>query len=160
MDLSRSRMLTHRTSWGRTLFAFEDSGYFGYGDLNTERRWVYLGDSLAVGTEFTLQIVPDLADDIWLYGRIWSIGDRSVNGVTWHNVVECMYAFDFGVQEAVDEDGNIVDYFHSYIYGTTLFVPEVGPIACDERHMLAPDGVLQDAPPSYDIVVRLAGPVN
>ena len=32
----------------------------------------YLDGDLAVGTEFSMQLVPDLADDIWLYGRIWS----------------------------------------------------------------------------------------
>ncbi len=134
---------------GSYAFAFEDSGYFGYGDISTHHSWVYLADDVAVGTEFSLQLVPEILDDAWLYGRVWSVGDRVVEGVAWDNVVECMYAVDLGVQAVMNEDGESVGSVRVYFYGTTLFVPEVGPIACDERHVLAPEDVLQDPVASY-----------
>ncbi len=53
----------------------------------------------------------------------------------------------------------MIGSYRTYYYGSTLFVPEFGPIACDERHLLAPDGVLGDPLlPSYEEYrCRLAG---
>jgi len=129
---------------GAYAFAYEDSGYYGYGDLNTEHAWTYLEGDLSVGSEFALQLVSDLTDDVWLYGRIWSIEDREIAGVTWSHALESMYVVDLGVQIVTDDEGNQIGYFRSYMYGTTIFVPDVGPVACHERHVLAPDDILQD----------------
>jgi hypothetical protein len=143
---------------GAYAFAFEDSGYYGYGDLSDRHSWIYLEGDLAVGTEFSIQLVPELIDNAWLYGRIWAVGDRVVEGVAWSNVVECMYAIDLGVQTSTDENGEVIGSYRTYYYGATLFVPEFGPIACDERHVLAPEGVLGDPLPSYEEYrCRLAG---
>jgi hypothetical protein len=125
-------------------FAFEDSGYYGYGDLNTDHSWVFLEGDLAVGAQFSMQLIPDIVDDIWLYGQIWAIGDRAIDGVTWPNVLECMYAIDMGVVEFIDESGDIVGEFRQYIYGSTLYAPGFGPIASQERQIFVPDQVLQD----------------
>ena len=62
---------------GGYAFAFEDSGYYWYGDLSNRHSWIYLeGDLLTVGTEFSIQLVPEFIDDAWLYGRIWAVGYR------------------------------------------------------------------------------------
>jgi len=128
---------------GAYAFSHEDDGYYGYGDLSTHHSWVYLEGSLDVGSQFSLQLIPDLVDDIWLYGQVWSIGDRTINGVTWPNVLECMYAIDLGLVEVTDENGSVIGEFRSHIYGATLFAPEFGPIACQERRALAPDSILE-----------------
>jgi hypothetical protein len=127
---------------GAYAFAAEDSGYFGYGDLNTQHAWVYLEGDLEVGSTFSLQLVPDLTDDVWLYGEIWSVGDREVGGVQYANVVECMYLVDMGIANVTDAYGNPEGEFRSYMYGVTLFVPELGPVACQERRIVAPDEVV------------------
>lgn len=114
-------------------FAYEDSGYYGYGDVNEGHSWVYLEGDLDVGSQFSMQLLPDLTDDIWLYGRIWSIADRVVAGVEWRNVLECMYAIDMGIMEATNDAGEVVGHFRDYIYCTTLYAPGVGPIMSRER---------------------------
>jgi len=114
-------------------FAFEDSGYYGYGDLNPRHSWVYLEGDLDVGSEFSMQLVPELMDDIWLYGQVWSIADRVVAGIAWQNVLECMYAIDLGVAVATDENGEPIGEYRSFIYGATLYAPGTGPIASRER---------------------------
>ncbi len=129
---------------GAYAFAYEDTGYYGYGDLDTAHAWTYLEGDLTVGSGFTLQLVPDLANDIWLYGRVWSVGDREIAGVTWPNALEAMYVVDFGIQIVTNEMGEEIGSFHSYFYGTTVFAPAVGPIACLERHVLIGDGILQE----------------
>jgi hypothetical protein len=146
---------------GAYAFAFEDSGYFGYGDLDDHHSWVYLAGDLEVGSEFSLLLAPELIDDVWLYGKIWSVGDRIVDGVIWHDVVECLYAVDLGIVQATGEDGDLLGTARNYYYGTTLFVPAVGPIACDERHVWISTDLLQEPWTSYEEYhCRLAGPGN
>lgn len=118
-------------------FACEDSGYYGYGDLDRRHAWTYLAGDLSPGSEFSLQLVPALADDIWLHGRIWSVGAYSQDGHTWPNAVEVMYRVDLGLNEEVDENGDPLGYSRPLMYGVTVFVPEVGPVASLERHELA-----------------------
>lgn len=127
-------------------FAVEDSGYFGYGDIDQNHSWVFLTDDLEVGAEFAHQLVPGLAEDIWLYGRVWSVGDFTVGETTYHQALECMYVIDLGIQEVVDEEGNILASGRSYSYGRTVFVPEVGPVFCQERRALLSSDSLQDDP--------------
>ena len=81
-----------------------------------------------------MQLVPDIADDIRLYGRIWSIADRVVAGVEWRNVLECMYAIDMGIMEATNDTGEVVGHYRYYIYCATLYAPGVGPIMSRERN--------------------------
>jgi len=131
-------------SLGSCAFAFEDSGCYAYGDLSTDHSWIFLEGDLTVGSGFELQLVPELADDIWLRGRIWAVGDRTVGGESWSNVLECLSVIDLGVQVATDEQGDPVGEVRSYIFYTTLYAPGFGPIMSVERQVLAPDGILQD----------------
>lgn len=144
---------------GGYAFAAEDTGYFGYGDIDANHSWVYLGSSLEVGTEFSIQLLPAFTDDIWLYGRIWSQGNLTVGSRQFENVVECMYLVDFGQQDIIDEEGNLVGTFNPYLYGTTHFAPEVGPIKGLERNRLAPvPNPMGDGYPStIDYVLDLVG---
>ena len=135
---------------GSCAFAYEDSGYYAYGGFGTRHSWVFLEGSLREGSEFSLQLLPGFVDDIWLYGRIWEIGDRTVDGVEWSNVLECMYALDLGVQVVTDDQGEPIGEFRSYIYFTTLYAPGFGPIMSVERHVLAGDSALQD----WESVIR------
>ncbi len=126
-------------SLGDYAFAYEDSGYFGYGDLDTGHSWVYLAGSLEAGTEFSHQLVPSIADDVWLHGRVWSRGDLTVGGRLYRNAVEVMYVVDLGESDVVDENGDPIGVFRSYIYGTVHYVPGVGPVKGLERHVEGPN---------------------
>ena len=81
----------------------EETGIFSYGDLDIDPSWIYLESDLSVGHEFQMQLVPMLADDIWLFGEIWSRGTFTAGGIQYENCVECMYAVDMGVLEATDK---------------------------------------------------------
>jgi hypothetical protein len=140
---------------GTMPFAYEDSGYYGYGDLHREHSWILLEGDLSVGSEFSMLLVPMLAQDIWLYGRIWSVRDRFISGRRWENVVECMYVVDLGTQSVTDDNGNLLGYSRGYWYGTVLYVPTVGPIACDERHVWGPSNSIMGAQPGGVNVYRI-----
>jgi hypothetical protein len=123
---------------GGYCFSAEEDGYYGYGDIDQDHSWVYLAEGVAVGTEFSLQLVPALADDVWLTGKVWSLGDRTVSGVDYANVLEVMYLVDMGMTTVTDETGNLVGTMHPYIYGHSFFVPDLGPVAGVERRVLPP----------------------
>lgn len=140
---------------GTMAFAFEDSGYYGYGDLHRDHSWIELEGDLTAGSEFSMLLVPMLAEDIWLYGRIWSVRDRVLGGRRWENVVECMYVVDLGTQAVTDDNGNLLGYSRGYWYGTVLYVPTVGPIACDERHVWGPSNSIMGPQPGGVNVYRI-----
>ena len=77
-------------------FAYEDSGYYGYGDIDQNHSWVYLEGDLRPGAEFSFQLAAGLTNEVWLHGRVWSVGRRTFGGRTYSNVLECMYVLDFG----------------------------------------------------------------
>lgn len=118
---------------GGYAFAYEDSGYYSYGDLDRDHSWVYLEGELRAGHEFSLQLVPRLADDIWLHGRIWSVRNRSIDGRRYADVVECMYVVDMGLQTLTDEQGAPRGEYRPYLSAVTWFVPGIGPVAGRER---------------------------
>lgn len=121
---------------GGPAYAYEDSGYYSYGDVDLGHSWVYLEAPPRPGTEYSLQLVPALADDVWLHGRVWSVRDRAFGGVRYANVVECLLVIDLGVETVTDEQGQPLGDFRSYIYGRIFYAPATGPVAFQERHVL------------------------
>ena len=144
---------------GGYCFSAEDEGYYGYGDVDRNHSWVYLEGSVAVGTEFSLQLVPALTDDVWLYGKVWSLGDRTVNGVAYENVLEVMYVIDMGEAQLTDESGTVLGTTHPYMYGHNFFVPELGPVAGVERRVFPPLTPVEKMPGGeyYEFVMGLVG---
>jgi hypothetical protein len=139
---------------GGYAFAFEDSGFYGYGDLNTLHSWIYLQDGLRPGTEFSLQLAPSLMDDVWLHGRVWSVRTREVGGRRYQDVVECLYAIDLGQSTATDENGEPVGVFNSMLYGLLYYAPGVGPVSLIERSVVTTRTVYNPAG------VRVAGEIR
>ena len=143
---------------GGYAFSAEEEGYFSYGDLDQNHSWVYLEGDLTVGSEFSLQLVPVIADDIWLYGRVWSVEERTIGGRIFENVLECMYVVDFGESTATDENGNVIAAIYPYFYGVTLFAPDLGPVAGIERRVEFNFSVIRDPEPAmFEYVMDLVG---
>jgi len=121
---------------GGGAFAYEDSGYYGYGDLYRDHSWTYLEGELKPGRSFSLQLVAGLADDIWLHARIWSVQTRRLDGTRYANLLECMYVIDLGLQTMMDDSGEPAGSVRPYIYGTVWYAPQIGPVGCRERSHL------------------------
>lgn len=130
-----------------------------YGDLNLDVSWKYLVADLDPGSEFSMQPVPDLADDVFLHARVLRRhrGDRRRDegranaGMT--NAVEVLYVVDFGSSFATDEDGNELGFTRFYSYGTITYVPHVGPIRSYERSLVQSGRPLD--PGLYEMAIRL-----
>ena len=144
---------------GGYCFSAEEEGYYGYGDIDQNHSWVYLEGDVAVGTEFSLQLVPALADDVWLYGKVWSLGDLTVSGIDYENVLEIMYVIDMGETQVTDEGGTTIGTSHPYMYGNSFFVPELGPVAGVERRVFPPLEPVEKAYGAeyYEYVMDLVG---
>ncbi len=143
---------------GPGAFAYEGDGYFAYGELDTLHSWTYLQDSLEPGTEFSQQLVPAIADDIWQHGRVWSVGSLRVGGRTFANAVECMTVVDLGESMVTDETGAELGTFHAYMYGVVYYAPEVGPVALRQREVHQPGPSYPDGEAGMtEFVLDLAG---
>ena len=116
----------------------------GYGDLNADLSWLYLKAPLRTGSTFTMQLVPDIADNIWLHGLIerqlaWTQGET-----TYPRVVEIFLLIDLGVQVMTDDQGNATEMERSWACSRTVYAPGVGPVYTREWRSTAGDSVLQD----------------
>jgi hypothetical protein len=131
-------------------YAFEKTReYIGsYGDLNLDLAWKYLEADLRPGSEFSMQLVPDLADNVFLHVRVIREGPTATALGTIPRSIEVLYLVDFGVSFATDEEGNVFGYFTAYTYGTITYAPRVGPIASYSRNFVQPGQPLD--PGSHD----------
>lgn len=120
--------LLHGYAWEQN-----DDWIGNFGDLNQNVSWIYLTSDLAPGSEFSLQLVPDLADNVFLHGRVLGYGTVTTDAGTFHNAAEILYLVDFGLSQATDENGNGIGYVRSYLYGSIAYVPGVGPVRSYER---------------------------
>jgi hypothetical protein len=104
-----------------------------YGDRDQRLAWKFLTNDLRPGSEFTYQLVPSFADDIFLHCRIV----RERNAVTAIGVIrhalECLYLVDYGISIATDPEGHPLGYARRFSYGRVVYAPTVGPVYCFER---------------------------
>ena len=127
-----------------------------YGDLDQHISWYFFNELLAVGHSFAHQLVPMLADDIWLRTRIMGETSYQVDGVTYQHALDVMYVVDMGVQTATDESGEIVHHNRSYIYGNIIYVPGVGPVALHQWELTSLDMIMGGSPaPTIETVCTL-----
>jgi hypothetical protein len=84
------------------------------------------------GDEFTQQLIPGLADDVFLHGRVWR-HLRLPWGNGQINCVEYIYLLDTGVQASGSPDAPDPVYIRPYRYGVVVFGEGVGPISWREK---------------------------
>ncbi|MBD3333887.1 MAG: hypothetical protein GF355_00040 [Candidatus Eisenbacteria bacterium] len=128
-DFEFGQIYLHGYAWTKT------GEYIGgYGDLDQDLSWKFLERDLSVGHEFTHQLVPSLADDVFLHARIISRRPVTTELADFERCVECLYMIDYGVTTATDENGQELGYYRYYDYGTIIYAPGVGPVYSYEKH--------------------------
>jgi hypothetical protein len=124
--------LLHGYAWEKT----ED--HIGtYSDLDTLLAYKYLESNLNPGHEFTFQLVPTLASDVFLHCRILRQYSYRFDNGERKTAVECLYLIDYGVAE-MRTPYDPVAYFGGFDYGSVTYVKDVGPVHCLERDMAEP----------------------
>jgi hypothetical protein len=115
-----------------------------YGELDLQLSWKWLEADLSPGAGFTLQLVPALADDVFLYGEIREVHDLSTPYGDFENALSVNYVIDKGEVEVLGTGGEPTSTYHPYTFGRMEFVPEVGPVYTFERSIFPGGDVTQD----------------
>jgi hypothetical protein len=102
-------------------------------DVWDHSTWTYLTDALGIGQMFTHQLIPELADDVFLYGTV-ADNDAMVTtpaGV-FTNAVRIDYEIDYGESPLLDEQAQPIGTNHARTTGWVVYVPDVGPVDMQE----------------------------
>jgi hypothetical protein len=131
----------------------------GYGNADTLIAWKYLEQDLSPGHGFTLRLIPSLADDVVLHALILPRRGAVTEAGRFTNCVECAYLIDYGLSEAVTEEGTSLGFFRYWDFGSIIYAPGFGPVMSYQRApALAPTEL---APPegsfATDWWIRLLG---
>jgi len=123
--------MIHGGAWEKT-----DQWIGTYGDVDTLLAWKFLEADLTEGHEFTHQLIPSLAGDIFLHCRV--LGRTVVKSPAGHfwRALECLYVVDYGPFEIRGEWGT-ESWRQYYDYGRVVYVPEIGPVYDYERTLIA-----------------------
>ena len=124
-------LMLHGGAWEKTHW---DIGT--YGDLDDQLAWLYLDANLSPRSEFEFQLVPSLADDVFLLCRILRRTTIDTQVGRLHYAIECLYVVDYGVAQVFDQQG--VGYFRLVDYGIVTYAPDLGPVQCLERRFEGP----------------------
>jgi hypothetical protein len=112
--------------------------------------WLWLVSDLTIGNTFELQLVPDLADDVWLYGTIAAWEDVSVPAGFFEDCLRVDYRIDYGESICTDENGNETGAFRSETYGHIHYAPDVGPIESFETWIPISELIWGECPPGQE----------
>jgi hypothetical protein len=143
-------MLLSGYAWART-----SDWIGGYGDLDRNPSWIYLTADLDPGAEFTHQLLPAVADDVFLHARILERQTIATPLGVFDNSVVCLYLVDYGVLSVTNEFGGVQGYVQSLSYGTVAYVAGIGPIFSYERVLTSTGNPLP--PGAGDLTLHLTG---
>lgn len=116
-------------------------------NLADTRSWLWLVSNLTIGNTFTLQLIPDLASDVFLEGTIAQVEDVTVPAGTYVDCLRVDYRIDYGISECTDSEGNASGSFHSETRGSVHYAPDVGPVDSYEAFVRYAEAVGDCAPP-------------
>lgn len=110
-------------------------------DAIADWSWMHLTDELFAGAEFTLQLVPDLASDVFLHGTVRGNAETVDTAAgSWTDAVIIDYVVDMGTGTITDEGGNTLGTTTWETSGWVAYVPSVGPVASfEETEVLSVD---------------------
>lgn len=106
-------------------------------NLASTRAWLWLTSDLSPGSTATLQLIPDLADDVFLHLTVLGLEDATVPGGTFADCLHVEYVIDYGTSECTDNSGNPLGTSRHETRGFVRYAPGVGPIESFEEFGVA-----------------------
>lgn len=99
---------------------------------------IHVEAPVEVGTTFSLQLIPDFVDDVFLYGEIVAVDvSREAAGRSYEHCTVVDYAVDQGVLTVTDGQGVPVGTMELDVTGTVTYAEGVGPIALVESTVVS-----------------------
>lgn len=126
-------LILHGYAWEKT-----EQWIGTYGDLDQLLAWKYLESNLNVSHEFTHQLIPSLASDVFLHCRILRNLSVETGVGTFEKAIECLYVIDYGIFEAWDAYNQLLGYGRFFDYGSIIYAPTIGPVFSYERSLCEP----------------------
>jgi len=98
--------------------------------------WWWLTANLAPGSTFRRQLIPELADDVFVNGQVRTIeGAVTTPAGSFTNAVIVDYVVEMGESLVTDGSGVVLGTASFETVGWVAFVPGVGPVASEEASM-------------------------
>jgi hypothetical protein len=125
--VARMPLFLHGGAWEKT------AEYIGtYGDADTRLAWKFLDADVAPGSSFTYQLVPALADDVFLHALVVRHGQQ-LHLRSFGQEVQVIYLVDYGIAQATGPGGEPLGFYRGIDYGSVVYAPGVGPVLASER---------------------------
>lgn len=102
-------------------------------NLADTRSWQWLESDVTLFHVFEIQLVPDLANDVFLRGTVTAVEDIDVPAGFYPGSLRVNYSVDYGETICVDLDGNPTGTAHARTTGYVHFAPDEGPIQSFEE---------------------------
>ena len=112
-------------------------------DTQGSRTWVYLDVDATAGRTFRLQLLPALADSVFLTGRVVGTAGISTPAGSFADAVLVSYVVDFGWGAI---PGQPADAVRAVTRGEMYFAPGVGPVLA--RETFVPAAQTRGTPPT------------
>jgi hypothetical protein len=110
-----------------------EEGMVLYGDADQNPIWQYLTSYVKPRSHFVFQLVPALADDVFLHAKILSRSQERKPTV-FKREIEVVYMLDYGILAVVGPGGGPpLGYTRFVDYGSVVYAPGYGPVASHER---------------------------
>ena len=120
-------LLVHGYAWEKT------ADHIGtYGDVDQLLAWKFLDQNIRPGSAFTQQLVPSLADDVFLHALVLPRNQQSkLHGL--NKEIQVVYLVDYGTVAATDSSAEITGYYRPIDYGVVVYARGIGPVSDLER---------------------------
>jgi hypothetical protein len=148
-DLGRDPGSSGVTIHDATLLRVVEAEIAGYRNDTEARAWLYLDPDTSAGHGFDLQLVPDLADSVFLHAHIVGPADVSTPASSFSAALRVRYDIDYGWEDVVDSLGNPLGRARALTHGEMFWVPQVGPVLA--RETFVPQAAVQGNPPPVGI---------
>jgi hypothetical protein len=102
-------------------------------DQEAMESWMWLVSDLTIGRTFDLQLIPDLADDVWLHATVSAWEDVTVPAGSFPGCLKVDYTIDYGISTCTNEQGIETGQMRSETVGWIDYAPLVGPVRTHEE---------------------------
>lgn len=102
-------------------------------DVADVRSWQWLGADFTPGATFTLQLIPDLANNVFLHGTVGAVEPVTVPAGAFASCVRMDYVVDYGTSVCTDQGGSPLGTYRAETRGSIHFAPSVGPVRVSEE---------------------------
>jgi hypothetical protein len=131
------------------LVRIADDEIAAYRDAPAMRSWIYLLPDPMAGQTFHIQLIPDLADSVFLDGRVIGHADISTPAGSFTGTARVHYDIDYGWTDVLDPLGQPIGRYRARTHGEMFWAGGVGPVLA--RETFVPQDSVQGTPPSISI---------